>query len=86
MALVIGFGIESLGISIFACSPVSAFWDLTITNGHCVDKRFLWFFNASFSIFTDIVLLALPIPVLLKLVIPKNQKILLVGIFALGGL
>ena len=45
----------------------------------------MMFFNASFSIFTDLVTVGLPMPVLSTLTLPIKQKIGLVLVFALGG-
>ncbi|KAG9228669.1 hypothetical protein BJ875DRAFT_446670 [Amylocarpus encephaloides] len=84
LIFIILYSLESICISIFACIPVSAFWDHSVA-GHCVDKKFLWFFNASFNILTDLILLIVPMPALSKLFLPTKQKVLLMLLFGLGG-
>jgi hypothetical protein len=62
---------------------VSAFWDLTI-QGNCISREFLWFFNASLNIVTDLVILIMPIPVLSRLHLPQKQKFGVIVVFAAG--
>jgi hypothetical protein len=86
MFLAVGYGVGVTISSAFACVPVAAFWDVSIKGAHCTSKKFNWFFNASVNIFTDLFLLAIPMPVLYKLHLPFKQKMLLICAFALGGL
>lgn len=65
------------------CMPVARFWDDTI-DGYCLDKKSLWFSNSAIHIFTDILIMLYPMPVLKNLQLPKRQKIALMGVFALG--
>lgn len=67
------------------CIPVARFWDPTIP-GHCLSQKDLWYSNAGMHIATDLAILAIPIPALSRLDLPRKQKIVLMGIFALGGL
>ncbi|KAL3464054.1 hypothetical protein BJX64DRAFT_102243 [Aspergillus heterothallicus] len=66
------------------CVPVAQFWNDTL-EGYCLDKKALWFSNSAIHIFTDILLLLFPMPVLKKLQLPSRQKFALMGIFALGA-
>ncbi|KAL5343792.1 hypothetical protein BJX70DRAFT_393840 [Aspergillus crustosus] len=65
------------------CVPVAKFWNDSL-EGYCLDKKALWFSNSAIHIFTDIVLLVFPMPVLKKLQLPSRQKLALMGVFALG--
>ncbi|KAL4972068.1 hypothetical protein BDW66DRAFT_155060 [Aspergillus desertorum] len=65
------------------CIPVAKFWDPTI-DGYCLDKKALWFSNSGIHIFTDIVLLIFPMPVLKNLQLPRRQRFALMAVFALG--
>lgn len=67
------------------CIPVAKFWDPSIP-GYCLDQKGLWFSNAAMHIATDLAILIIPIPALIRLEIPKRQKIALISVFALGGL
>lgn len=51
-----------------------------------MDSQPLWYTMASFQLATDIATLLLPIPVLIKLQIPRKQKFTLIFVFLLGGL
>lgn len=62
------------------------FWNKNIGGGHCLDELAFWFSNASFNIATDVACIALPIPVLKSLRLPKKQKYSLIIVFGLGGL
>ncbi|KUJ11052.1 PTH11-like integral membrane protein [Mollisia scopiformis] len=84
LAIVVAYFIQAIITSIWTCVPIYAFWDLSIT-GHCIDRKFLWFFNAAFNIFTDLLIITLPMPVLKSLRLPIRQKIGLMMIFALGA-
>ncbi|KAL3452563.1 hypothetical protein BJX65DRAFT_266482 [Aspergillus insuetus] len=66
------------------CVPVAKFWDDSL-DGFCLDKKALWFSNSAIHIFTDILLLVFPMPVLKKLQLPSRQKLALMGVFALGA-
>ena len=85
LGLISLYGLETFTTAILTCIPVSAFWTMDPA-AHCINKQFLWFFNAAMNILTDLIILALPMPVLSALKLPKRQKIGLMFIFALGGL
>ncbi|KAL4955291.1 hypothetical protein BDW69DRAFT_121600 [Aspergillus filifer] len=65
------------------CVPVAKFWNDSL-EGYCLNKKALWFSNSGIHIFTDILLLLFPMPVLSKLQLPWRQKVALMGVFALG--
>lgn len=68
---------------IFQCTPIRKFWEPHVP-GHCID---LWKFllaQAIPNIFTDLVILLLPLPPLWNLQVPSSQKAALFGIFLLG--
>lgn len=67
------------------CVPLAKFWDPTVP-GFCFDKKALWFSNSAIHIFTDLLILLFPMPVLKSLQLPRKQKFALMGVFALGGL
>ncbi|MCJ1372623.1 hypothetical protein MMC20_003848 [Loxospora ochrophaea] len=70
--------------TIFSCHPVQEFWSLS-PHRHCINiPRF--FLGASIpNIITDFILLIIPMPLLVRLKINRSQKIVVVGIFLLGG-
>ncbi|KAH8896704.1 integral membrane protein [Thozetella sp. PMI_491] len=68
---------------IFACNPVHKSWD-PLTPGTCLPNGPSFTGYAVVTIISDIVVSILPVPVLLKLNIPRSKKVALVGIFLLG--
>ncbi|OAA67070.1 hypothetical protein SPI_01646 [Niveomyces insectorum RCEF 264] len=71
---------------LFQCLPIDFNWDKSIKGGHCVEQRILFTATGAFNIFTDIVVLALPLYILVGLKIPRRTKIGLIFIFLLGFL
>lgn len=72
--------------NIFQCSPVAAAYDVRIAEDEksCVNINAFYLANAAVNILTDILVYSLPIPLVLKLQVPKQQKISLAVIFSLG--
>lgn len=70
----------------FFCIPVYHFWNLdsAVRKGHCLPEGPVWFTNAGIQIFTDIVILILPMPVLSKLRLPKRQRAGIMLVFGVG--
>ncbi|KAL0938517.1 uncharacterized protein CTRU02_205127 [Colletotrichum truncatum] len=71
---------------VFACDPIAMSWDVTITEGTCINRPSLYIATAVANIGSDILLFALPVPIVVKLQIPFRQKIGLFVIFAVGSL
>ncbi|PNS15710.1 hypothetical protein CAC42_4162 [Sphaceloma murrayae] len=70
--------------SIFSCIPVASFWDARV-KGTCLPHAVTWYFNAGLNVFTDLLIIVLPMPVLKNLNMPFKQRMALMGVFALGG-
>lgn len=85
IAFVSVYGIWCVVSAFLNCVPVAKFWNPSIP-GYCLSKPALWFSNAAVHIATDLAILAIPLPALSALELPKRQKIALFAIFALGGL
>ncbi|GLB19599.1 hypothetical protein AtubIFM61612_009506 [Aspergillus tubingensis] len=64
----------TLGL-IFPCQPIAKNWDLTITTGHCVDRVGFYLATAITNTVSDIILILIPIPVIIKLKLPLIQKL-----------
>lgn len=71
--------------SIFICDPVRKVWR-PMTPGKCLSTRTYWVSVTAVNIVLDFAVLALPMPVISRLKLPKKQKIGLVGVFLLGFL
>ncbi|KAJ5098292.1 hypothetical protein N7532_005293 [Penicillium argentinense] len=79
-----GYSVASILANILSCSPVAMAWDLTITEGHCMNRPVFYFANAGLGIFTDFATVIVPIPWLRRLQMPLRQKVAVSGILAMG--
>ncbi|KAI1653486.1 hypothetical protein F4813DRAFT_254961 [Daldinia decipiens] len=83
MAVVGGWLIAQEFTLIFPCSPIRDYW--TFGPDHkCLDGHLIGWMNAVGNIVTDLIILALPIPVVMSLNLKRGRKWAVLGIFALG--
>ncbi|KAJ5836645.1 hypothetical protein N7447_002671 [Penicillium robsamsonii] len=66
-----------------SCIPVAKQWDESL-EGHCIQTLPFYFALGGTSIALDLIIIALPLPVLWKLQLRSKQKALLACLFALG--
>ncbi|KAK4129058.1 hypothetical protein N657DRAFT_676740 [Parathielavia appendiculata] len=86
LVLIVASGIWLVVAVCTACMPLQAFWDWSLyftTRVYCQPPN-LWWANAALHITSDLVIMALPMPVLSSLNLPRRQKYAIVGLFALG--
>ncbi|GAB1210520.1 hypothetical protein APSETT445_009314 [Aspergillus pseudonomiae] len=87
--LSIGYTISVATTISLACVPSSFFWTqwvYPLSGGHCrinLYQFYLW--NGVANLFTDVIILCLPMPIVWGLQMPKAQKWAISGIFLLGG-
>src|SRR5688572_24691937 len=84
--LVVCWSLSQILLAAFACVPVSAFWDSSVDGARCLPPLPLLYANAAGNIATEVAVLALPLPVLGALNLPRSQRFMLIGIFSLGFL
>ena len=70
--------------TVFQCSPVSYAWDKSIPDGICIDVNLFFVYCSIPNIITDVAILLLPIPMILKLHNNPSQKVGLSLVFLLG--
>ena len=85
LALVIGYNVSVMFAAVWECTPRKKSWDITAT-GTCIDILGLAIAGGTFNVFTDLVILILPMPMVWNLRLPLRQKIAVTGIFATGAL
>ncbi|KAK8026757.1 hypothetical protein PG991_003813 [Apiospora marii] len=81
------FAVYSVCTYVFACVPLQAVWDLTITDANCKLRarlKDIGTANSVVNILTDLAMVALPVLVVLDLQVNRNTKISLVLILSLG--
>jgi hypothetical protein len=72
-------------VAIFQCTPIAFGWDPTIVGGTCVNYGALVLVAGICNIITDFVVLAMPIPLVLKLNLSPQRKRMVIFTFAMGG-
>lgn len=80
-----GYTIAVACAMIFTCQPIAKSWDILILEGGCLDRPSLYISFATLQIFTDLVLCAMPIPMITGLQMPKRQKIGLIAMFVVAS-
>ena len=72
--------------AVFQCSPIAKAWDITILEGHCLDKSASAIAGGSLNTAADIVILFLPLPILGSLMMSKGHKVAVISLFLTGAL
>jgi hypothetical protein len=85
MFLVVGYNIALMLPLIFACKPFMKTWDVSILEGSCIDRTPVFMATAVMNMVTDILLLVLPVPMVIKLQMPRAQKAGLICAFGIGS-
>ena len=68
---------------IFMCHPVSRAWELS-SSGECLDKSKLFRATALFGLVVNVIIIALPMPIIWKLHMSLRKRLAVLGIFAIG--
>ncbi|MCJ1265316.1 hypothetical protein MMC22_005192 [Lobaria immixta] len=84
LVFVIGYAVASIVATVFQCTPIARTFDHD-TPGTCINLTAFWYANAGANILGDFAILALPMPVVNSLHLPRRQKLGLMVVFALGG-
>jgi hypothetical protein len=84
--VVVGSSVAIMFAAIFACTPVRAAWDLTVVDGKCIDRPGLYQATAILGAITDLMVLAVPIPIVATLQVSMRNKIALISAFSVGGM
>jgi hypothetical protein len=73
----------------FQCNPIKAFWSkpfLAPGSYTCQPfERILYFVNISNAVI-DVVIFLVPIPMIMKVQLRRKEKIIVVGLFLVGGM
>ncbi|OJJ42738.1 hypothetical protein ASPZODRAFT_76364, partial [Penicilliopsis zonata CBS 506.65] len=84
-ALVIGLWIFTIEIFMgLLCRPLAHYWDSAHVKGKCFDATAMTYYVNTSNMITDIVIFALPIPVILRLRTSKHNRVALIAIFSIG--
>ncbi|KAF2034564.1 hypothetical protein EK21DRAFT_40690, partial [Setomelanomma holmii] len=84
-AWVVASGMAFIIATVFQCTPVAAFWDRSIPGFKCFKNEPWWISYATVQITTDFMLLAMPIPQILRLSMTKAEKLGICLVFGTGA-
>jgi len=82
----IAWGIETALVGIFSCTPVRAFWDVTVKERTCINTTAFFIANSTVHVLLDITILVLPVKKVWELKMSLHNKIVVSLMFLLGGL
>lgn len=78
---------SSLLVNLFGCAPISGAWDRRASNPSvCITTSSFYFYSNITNVVTDVMLLVLPIPILLRLRLEWKVKLGLIAMFSMGFL
>ncbi|KAI9850382.1 MAG: hypothetical protein M1838_005772 [Thelocarpon superellum] len=84
IAFVVIWSLSAFLALVFACQPINAWW-IADVNAHCMNDYDFLMAESGITILTDVWLLVMPMPLVWKLQISRQQKLALSGVFLLGG-
>lgn len=80
----VGYTVGTILAAFLVCQPLPYYWDITLQGGHCGNEFLSYLLTGSINIATDVLVLVLPIPSLVRLEMALYKKLILVGTFACG--
>ncbi|KAJ6178969.1 hypothetical protein N7519_009430 [Penicillium mononematosum] len=83
--VVISLFIAILFVDIFQCRPVQYVYDMSIPGGKCINQGAFFVSTAAINLFTDIMVLSIPIIITARLQMPLRRKVAVCIILCLGG-
>ncbi|CEI39628.1 hypothetical protein FVEN_g1915 [Fusarium venenatum] len=83
--LVAGYNLAIMLVILFGCVPFEKSWDHMMLEGKCVNRPAVYICTAGLGILSDLILLIMPLPMVLRSQIPRRQKAGLVVLFAIGS-
>ncbi|RYO83906.1 hypothetical protein DL766_001733 [Monosporascus sp. MC13-8B] len=84
-AVVTTWAVSIATVGIFQCTPIAFGWDPTIPGGYCFNYGLVVLIGGIINIVTDLTILCMPIPLVWKLHVTRQKKLLLCFTFAMGG-
>lgn len=86
-AVVVAWGVAFTLVIVFQCLPVSTIWtqfEIDYTP-YCINQQAAYMGLAVSDLILDLLIFALPVPVVIQLRLPLRQKFAVGGIFLLGS-
>ena len=86
LIIVWAFWIAATLATILNCLPFEYNWISIGDPAHCFNYNFFWMITGAIEVFLDAVILAMPVPMVLRLQLTRKRKIVVLLIFLLGAL
>ncbi|KAH8807861.1 hypothetical protein F5884DRAFT_881393 [Xylogone sp. PMI_703] len=83
--ITVGSNIGVLFSIIFGCNPIRKAWDVTMVGGSCIDRPALYQATAAFGIISDVLIICIPIPMVVRLQMSRAKKAGLLFLFTIGS-
>jgi hypothetical protein len=83
MAVVGCYGVSFLVVFLTNCEPVDQLWNPQ-PDGHCRDQQYSDYATIGINLVLDIAILVLPMPMVWRLKMALNKKIIVTVMFSLG--
>ena len=84
--LTLAYWFSTVMTAFLICRPFAYNWDKVTINGHCGDVSTYYLSTAIVNLLIDVLIVALPLPLLWSLQMKTSRKIALTGIFSLGAM
>ncbi|KAK9416214.1 hypothetical protein SUNI508_09794 [Seiridium unicorne] len=75
-----------LVVSIFQCSPISAYWTITSAPKRCINQPAHLLAAGIINTITDFIIVFLPMQIVMHLDLPRKQRYIVIGLFGAGFL
>lgn len=86
LAIYVFLGWFAIQIVFFtACRPFKGYWGMPPPDSQCTTYEHYAMVQAVFNISSDLAMLMIPMPMLAKVSLPLRQKVILAGLFSMGG-
>jgi hypothetical protein len=86
LAIYVFLGWVAVQITFFAaCRPFKGYWGMPPPNPQCTTFEHYAMVQAVFNLSSDMVMLVLPMPMIVRVSLPLRQKVVLAGLFGMGG-
>ncbi|RAH53755.1 hypothetical protein BO85DRAFT_462778 [Aspergillus piperis CBS 112811] len=85
MFITVALFIAVLVVDIFQCSPVAYVYDLSISNGSCINQGAFYVATAATYLFTDVLVLSIPIIITWGLQMPLRRKAAVCVVLCMGA-
>ena len=84
MVFVVGNGVSAGLVEVFACKPVSDYWEHIFLTERCINEPIFFYFGAGFIILEDLFVLVIPIPCISQLNMGLGKRFIVCIAFSLG--